>query len=281
MQNLEGGRSHKKSISILVVVCLLLSLAVPVAYSHNVSSSRDNLSPWDILLQNNADNVLPLDEGIKEFNKNKAIADQQKAEAEDKALQEILQRAKAFPISSDAPGTVSPAATQIKYWTWFPYRSQSKGGSGVGWSNAYWPSIGTIYNGSRAEIYGSFWAKAWGYDYYIPSTTGNYSIITDFNVTGSIWSGSSLAVRVKVADTTNGQTITRTIFNPTSGYFDNQRVTSTEQFYLYAGHRYSFMFETETNAGAVVSATMADFYSKEFDGTQRKIVFNSMGLYRN
>lgn len=39
------------------------------------------------------------------------------------------------------------------------------------------------------------------------------------------------------------------------------------------------MFETETNAGAVISATMADFYSKEFDGTQRKIVFNSMGLY--
>jgi len=107
------------------------------------------------------------------------------------------------------------------------------------------------------------------------------AIITDFNVTGSIWSGSSLAVRVKVTDTTNGQTITRTIFNPTSGYFDNQRVTSTEQFYLYAGHRYSFMFETETNAGAVISATMTDFYSKEFDGTQRKIVFNSMGLYRN
>jgi len=63
----------KKSISILVVVCLLLSLAVPVAYSQNVSSSKDNLSPWDILLQNNTDNVLPLDEGIKEFNKIKQL----------------------------------------------------------------------------------------------------------------------------------------------------------------------------------------------------------------
>lgn len=80
-----------------------------------------------------------------------------------------------------------------------------------------------------------------------------------------------MAVRVKVTDTTNGQTITRTIFNPTSGYFDNQRVTSTEQFYLYAGHRYSFMFETETNAGAVISATMTDFYSKESMALREKL----------
>lgn len=81
--------------------------------------------------------------------------------------------------------------------------------------------------------------------YYTPSTRGNYSVTTNFYVTGAIYSGSSLAVIVKVTDTTTGQTVTRTIFSPTSGYFDDQYVNATERFYLYAGHKYAFTFETE------------------------------------
>lgn len=268
-----------KSILIFSVVCFLLLISVPIAYSQ-VSTNKDNLSPWDIILmQNNTDNVLTSD-GIKEFAKNKAVADKQKAEAEDKVLQEMLEVGKKLPVFYDT-STYSPASTLLRSWTQFTVKSGTKGGSGVGWSNAYWPSTRTIYNGSRAELYGSFWARTWGYNYYDISTTGNYSVKTDFNVTGRILSGSSLTVKVKVVDVNTGQTITRTIFNPTSGYFDNRRVIATEQFYLQKGHRYCFSFETETNAGVVVSATMSDFYSKEFDGTQRKIIFNSMGLYRD
>ena len=144
----------------------------------------------------------------------------------------------------------------IYYW---PNRTQSKGGSGVGWSGAKWAAADDIRNGSRAELYGDYWAKAWGWDYYTPSTTGKYSVFTDFYLTGRIISGSSLKVRVKVTDTTTGQTITRTIFDPCPGYFDNE--------YAYA-----------TNSSALISATFADFYEKEFDGTQRKIYFYSMKI---
>ncbi|MEW6772123.1 MAG: hypothetical protein AB1330_12150 [Bacillota bacterium] len=275
----------RKFLAALVILCLLAMLVAPVAYATPIGDS--NVSSLDIELQQQkeVEQLLPRDEAIKKFNENKAIADQQKREADQKALEQIIQGAKTLPGSAQKPpvpqskdiGSVAPAAV-VKTWYYWPYTNQSKGGSGIGWSDVYWAASDIIRNGSRAEVYGNYWAKAWGWDYYTPSTTGNYSVTTYFYVTGAIYSGSYLAVRVKVTDTTTGQTITRTIFNPTSGYFDNQWVSATEQFYLYAGRRYAFTFETETNAGAIYSATASDFYTREFDGTQRQIYFWSMSL---
>jgi hypothetical protein len=55
-------------------------------------------------------------------------------------------------------------------------------------------------------------------------------------------------------------------------------IEATEQFYLYAGRKYAFTFETETSASALNTATMSDFYERELDGTQRQIYFWSMTL---
>jgi len=276
----------KRFLATLVIFCLLLGLGGSVAYA--ISLDKSNLSPWDIWLeqQREGQQALPPDEAIKKFNQNKAIADQQKAEADQRVLEQIIQGAKVSkgnvgtPLeleSKKSTDSVTPLGVvkTIYYW---PNRTQSKGGSGVGWSGATWAASDDIRNGSRAELYGDYWAKAWGWDYYTPSTTGNYSVFTDFYLTGRIISGSSLKVRVKVTDTTTGQTVTRTIFDSRPGYFDNEYASATEQFYLYAGRKYSFTFETETNSSALVSATLADFYEKEFGGTQRKIYFYSMKI---
>ncbi|MDF9409209.1 hypothetical protein L7E55_12720 [Pelotomaculum isophthalicicum JI] len=174
--------------------------------------------------------------------------------------------------------SLATPASGLVWWYYLPNNDKSKGGSGVGWSGSSWAASDDIRNGSRAELYGAYWAKAWGWNYYTPSTTGNYSVLTKFYVTGRIISGSSLAVRVKVTDTTTGQTVTRTIFNPGAGYYNNQCVEEAEQFYLQGGHRYAFTFETETNSSALASATFSDFYEKEIGGVQRKIYFYSMSL---
>lgn len=260
-------------------------------------SGESNFGAWDINLQQQRETEQPLppEEATKKFQENKAIADQQKAEADQKALEQIIQGAKNSSDSVDTPGPdskkdksqkekskegtdlVAPAAVVKTWYTW-ANRNQSNGGSGIGWSGSSWAASDDIRNGSRAEIYGDYWAKAWGWDYYTPTTTGNYNVTTAFKVTGRIITGSSLAVRVKVTDTTNNTTVTRTIFNPSPGYFDDQYNSITESFYLYSGHKYAFTFETETNASALVSATFADFFEKEFDGTQRKIYFWSMSI---
>lgn len=277
----------KRLLATLIIFSLLLMLlTATVAYAKSFGES--NLSAWDIELQQQreAEKPLPLDEGIKKFNENKAIADQQKAEADQKALEQIIQGARTSPGSVEIPpgleskkdtGSVTSAAV-VKTWYYWANRDKSNGGSGIGWSGSSWAASDDIRNGSRAELYGDYWAKAWGWDYYTPSTTGNYSVTTKFYVTGRIISGSSLAVKVKVTDTSTGQTVTRTIFNPSPGYFNNQEVIATEQFYLYAGHNYAFTFDTETDASALVTATFSDFFEKEFGGTQRKIYFWSMSL---
>lgn len=275
----------RRVVVTLAIFCLLLGLAGSVAYAASVSQS--NLSPLDIWLeeQREGPQALPPDEAIKKFNENKAIADQQKAEADQRVLEQIIQGARTSDSvetsleldSKKATDSVAPLGVvkTIYYW---PNRTQSKGGSGIGWSGATWAASDDIRNGSRAELYGTYWAKAWGWDYFTPSTSGNYTVSTKFYLTGRIISGSSLKVRVKVTDTTTGQAITRTIYDPSPGYFDNQYVGRTEQFYLYAGRKYSFTFETETNSSSVISPTFADFYEKEFDGTQRKIYFYSMQI---
>ncbi|MDQ7792522.1 MAG: hypothetical protein RDV00_10450 [Clostridia bacterium] len=142
---------------------------------------------------------MPPDEAIKKINENKAIADQQKAEADQRVLEQIIQGARTSDSvetsleleSKKATDSVAPLGVVkiIYYWS---NRTQSKGGSGIGWSGATWAASDDIRNGSRAELYGTYWAKAWGWDYFTPSTSGNYTVSTKFYLTGRIISGSSL-----------------------------------------------------------------------------------------
>jgi hypothetical protein len=126
----------RKFLAALVILCLLAMLVAPVAYATPLGNS--NVSSLDIELQQQkeVEQPLPRDEAIKKFNENKAIADQQKREADQKALEQIIQGAKTLPGSaqkSPVPqskdiGSVTPVARKnmvllalykpIKRWLW-------------------------------------------------------------------------------------------------------------------------------------------------------------------
>ena len=93
----------KRFLAILVILCLLLGLGGSVAYA--TLFDKSNLSPSDIWLeqQREGQQALPPDEAMKKFKKNKAIADQQKAEADQRVLEQIIQGAKTSKGNVETP----------------------------------------------------------------------------------------------------------------------------------------------------------------------------------
>ncbi len=252
----------KRVLFILIIVMSLLMSTSASAFA------ADNRSPWDASLQlNSAANDKT--GNLAEAKTNSAAAHKQKEAFREKAREYLIK---------NAPKKDSAALSSSKTWTSFAYTCDSHGGSGVGYSDSTWFSGTSMGIGARAEIYGEYWALGQGTVFYRPPESGSYKLKTKYYLTGSIWPGSSLTTRVLVTDTTSGECEEYVIGTLTGGYYDGSLKTKNTTIYLTGGHNYTITFEAESDAGSVLAVTMSDFFSEEFDGTQRQVDWDSFKL---
>jgi hypothetical protein len=249
-------------------------LTCPLLYAYDISQ-EDNLSSWDIAIQNSLiqDNVNQAELAV-----NIEKAKEQKQQSRDAFIKKVISQANEAGIVPKS--FIEPLSVKSTYtWTNLIGFDSDDGGSGVGWSGSNWNTTWNAnFNGSRAEIAGSYWAEGRGWVYYTPATSGNYDVFASYYLTGRIIGG-NFTTKLLLIDTNTGSEYEQTLYNTsTSQYFDNVYKSHTKNFYLTAGHTYAITFVTETSASATVSATMSDFYSQEFDGTQREIGWYSFSV---